>query len=510
MNIAYLVQRRAVDEPDAPAMLAEDGPPLDWRGFAERVARLSAALVAHGVKPLDRVALLAPNGPEFLEIVMACASAGIVIVPLNYRLSPPEIAFQMGDADCALWFVHERFAELAAKSSVAVPVVPLGPGTRDYEALIASAEPASDYLAVAGDHPLGIFYTGGTTGLPKGVVLTHQNMISNSSHIAPVFGYCPSDVHLHVAPMFHLADLGAAFGHLFAGGAHAFLPQFEPAAMFEAIERHRATTSSVAPTMLDMMLRHPAVTEHDLSSMRMINYGGSPITETVLRRALKLMPCHLFQGYGQTEATMAITLMRHEEHLAALDDPALLRSCGRPLDGIVVRIVDAEDRPLPPGETGELVMRGPTMMRGYWRRKAETAAALAGGWLHTGDFAARDAHGYVTIVDRKKDMIVSGGENVYSAEVESALSSHPQVVEAAIIAVPDETYGERVHAVVALRPGVARDCESLQLHCRARIAGYKIPRSFSFVEALPKTPTGKIRKTELRAPFWEGRDRAVN
>lgn len=508
MNVAYLIDRKATEWPELPAILPEDGPALDWRGFAERVARLAGAIAAQGVEPGDRIALLAPNGPAFLEITLAAARMGAVIVPLNWRLAPKEIAFQLADADCALLFLDAKF-EALVEGIDGLATIAIGGGAPEYDSLIAGAEPL-DLAPVTPDDPLGIFYTGGTTGVPKGVVLTHQNLLSNATHVAPRMGYGPSDTHLHAAPMFHLADLGGTFAQLFGGGAHAFQAKFEPAGFFAAVERHRVSTTVLAPTMLAMALRDPAVSRHDLASLRRLNYGGSPITGAVLRQALDVLPCELSQGYGQTEATHTVCILSPEDHVAALDRPELLRSCGKPVEGVLLRIADEDDRPVETGTVGEVQVRAPTVMKGYWRREAETAAALKGGWLHTGDLGARNAAGYVTLVDRKKDMIVTGAENVFSTEVENALASHPAVVEVAVIGVPDETFGERVHAVVVAAAGSAPDEADLQAHARKAIAGYKIPRSVEFVEALPKSAAGKVRKADLRAPYWAQYDRKTN
>ncbi|MDH3234410.1 MAG: long-chain-fatty-acid--CoA ligase [Alphaproteobacteria bacterium] len=509
MNISYLVDRSAIERPHAPALLLDDGPPVTWERLAERIGRLAAAIAARGAKAGDRVALLAPNGPAFLETLLAAARIGAVIVPLNYRLSPAEINFQLTDADCALWFVDASFADLAEATGIAVPKVAIAPGGGAYEAMIEGAGAPVDLVPVAPDHTLGIFYTGGTTGLPKGVMLTHQNLLSNATHVAPRMHHQPDDIHLHAAPMFHLADLGATFAQLLAGGAHCFLAKFDAEGLASAVERHRVTTVGLPPTMLDMALRGDAAERHDLSSLRRINYGGSPITDAVLKRAFKVLPCELAQGYGQTEATQTITMLPPEDHRRAVDRPELLRTCGKPVDGVQVIIGDPHDQPVPVGEIGEVLVRGPIVMKGYWRREAETAEALRGGWLHTGDLGRRDAEGYITLVDRRKDMIITGAENVFSTEVENALTSHADVVEAAVVGVPDENYGERVHAVVVLRDGAAPDEAALMAHCRAQIGGYKIPRSFEFISELPKTGAGKVRKAELRAPHWEGHDRKV-
>ena len=515
MNAGALLDRLAAERHDAPAIATEGG----WRGWGElrdRVCRLVGGFRDLGVGPGDRVAVLAANEPRYLETYLALARLGALVVPLNIRLSPAELDFQLRDAEAALWLVGPSLLGLADEAAPALRrIVMAGPpdGARDgilYEDLLASARPVTEVVPVGADDVLGIFYTGGTTGLPKGVMLTHAGMLANAANMAPALGYRPGDVHLHAAPMFHLADLGTMWTALLAGVAHAFLPQWSPEGLLAAVERHRVTATLLAPVMVTAVVRCEDIARHDLGSWRLLHYGGSPITEDTLYRALRLLPCGLFQGYGQTEATQSICIMTPEEHRSASSRPERLRSCGRFVPGVKARVADADHRALRPGETGEVIVRGPTVMKGYWKRPAETAAALRDGWLHTGDLATVDDEGFVYILDRKKDMIISGGENVYSVEVENALASHPAVLEAAVIGVPDDTWGERVHAVVVLAPGRAATPEELQQHCRTLIGGYKIPRSVEFRDALPRTPAGKIQKARLREPHWRGERRGVH
>jgi long-chain acyl-CoA synthetase len=310
--------------------------------------------------------------------------------------------------------------------------------------------------------------------------------------------------------MFHLADLGYCWTMLLVGGAHAFLPQWSPAAFLATVERTHATFTLLAPAMIGALVRAPELGRHDLSSLRRLMYGGAPITEDTLRRALATLPCELWQGYGQTEATHTICTLTASDHRRAPEHPQLLRSCGRPIIGVHVRVVDAGERPVAPGATGEIIVRAPTVMRGYWNRPEETAETLRGGWLRTGDLATVDDAGYLYLLDRKKDMIITGGENVYSAEVENVLAAHPAVLESAVIAVPDDIWGERVHAIVVLAPDRSASEAELVAHCRRFIGGYKLPRSFEFRAALPRTSAGKIPKSVLREPYWTGRARHIH
>ncbi len=517
MNCAYLLDRLADLSPGSPAIVTPGGAVRTWRETRERAARVAGGLGARGVRPGDRVAVLAPNHPHYLETYLALAWMGAVAVPLNTRLSSAELGFQVEDAGVGLWLVDASLLDRAAEVAPGLEAVLMGDGAPEarggaasLEGLARSGPAQEDLVTVAPEATLGIFYTGGTTGVPKGVMLTHGNLLANALNVATAVDYRPGDIHLHAAPLFHLADLGATWALMLSGGAHAFLPRFSPEGFLEAAERQRITATVLAPVMVTGIVRSPDVARRELSAWRLLHYGGSPMAEETLARALEALPCGLVQGYGQTEATQMVCLMTAAEHRAAAARPALLRSCGRPVQGVQVRVAGEGGAPVRPGDTGEVIVRGPTVMKGYWNRPAETAEALRGGWLHTGDLATVAAEGFVYILDRKKDMIISGGENVFSVEVENALASHPAVLEAAVIGVPDDAWGERVHAVVVLAPGRTATPDELQRHCRALIGGYKVPRSVEIREGLPRTPSGKIRKATLREPYWRGQPRQVH
>ncbi len=507
MNITYLVDRLAETTPGAPAIWLAAGKCRSWAEVRARMDQLADALRDHGVGPGDRIGLLSTNRPEFLELLLAASRMGAVTVPFNYRLAPAELAYQIDHADLALCFVEDACRGSYDAAAPACPTEILESAAIDEWIACGALTPNMQDLPAGA--PLGIFYTGGTTGLPKGVVLSHDNFLANAVNVTGRVPYGPADVHLHAAPLFHLADLGATFNALLVGGSHAFASQFRPPEILEQIQAHGVTAMLLAPTMIGMLVRDPAIATADTSSMRLLNYGGSPITDDLLREAMARLDCDFNQGFGQTEATQTITLLSAEDHRTALERPDLLRSCGRPIGSVAVRVVDGDDRPLPPGETGEIAVYGPTVMTGYWRQPEITAETLRGGWLHTGDIGLRDHDGLLRLVDRKKDMIVSGGENVYSTEVENALTDHPDILEAAVFAVPDKDLGERVHATLVLQPGKSLTLETVQGHCRAQIAGYKIPRSIAIADALPKTAAGKVQKADLRAAHWNRKDRNV-
>jgi acyl-CoA synthetase (AMP-forming)/AMP-acid ligase II len=513
MNISYLIDRLADEAPRRAGWLLEGGA-RDWREIADRIARLAGVFRQRGIGAGDRVAILAANGAPYLEAALAAARIGAILQPMNTRLAAAELAHQIVDAAPSLILVGGAQRALAAAARAAAggaaPALLALDGPEGVEAALASASPVADLVPRATDDVAALFYTSGTTGRPKGVMLTHGGLLSNAHLLVPELALSADDVALHAAPMFHVADFSASFAHFVAGARHCFVPGFAPEPVAAAIARHRATTLVLVPTMIALLLADPAARRHDLSSLRFIFYGGSPMPEALLRETASRLGCGLVQGYGQTELTHTACLLSEADHRRALAEPALLKSCGRPMAGVELAIVDAAGKALPAGAVGEIAVRCPHLMKGYWRDPAATAAALAGGWLRTGDLARRDGEGYVFLVDRKKDMIITGGENVYSAEVEAALLAHPDVAEAAVIGAPDPVWGERVHAVIVLRPGAVADPAALQAHCRGLIAGYKVPRSLAVAASLPKTAAGKVQKHALRAalaaPAEEGRD----
>lgn len=506
MNLAELVDRHGKASPTRTAVLDAQGR-VSWAELRSRVAHLAAWLKRRGLRRGDRVALLARNSRSFLETVLATSWAGLVMVPLNWRLSSAEIAFQLRDTEASLIAAEPEFASLLADADAGIPRLLL-PDDLDRAARDAPVPRLPS--ALAADALFGIFYTGGTTGVPKGVMLTHRNLLANVENLQTLVPYTQDDVHLHAAPMFHLADLGYAVAALAAGSAHGFLPSFSPPAFFDHVARIEATATLLAPAMIGSLVRAPDLTQANLRSWRRLMYGGAPVSAAVLDVALRDLPCALIQGYGQTEATHTITTLTDADHRLIATRPELALSCGRPAPGVQVLLCDDHDRPVSPGEPGEVCVRAATVMTGYWRRPAETEAALRGGWLHTGDVGRLDQAGYLTLLDRRKDMIVSGAENIYSVEVENALAAHQAVAEAAVIAVPDPEWGERVHAVVTLGPGHTVSADELRAHCRTLIGGYKIPKSIEFVDALPRTATGKLRKDLLRRPYWPDNGRKIS
>ncbi len=491
-----------------------------WRTFDGRMKRLAGAMHALGFKPGERIGILSLNSDRYLEALFGLSHGGFVFVPINTRLAPPEIVFWLADSGCVALFVDEAFVPVLPAVLPETPdlrtVVYIGEGAApsgltEYESLLEGAAPLAD--SIGQDQDLaGIFYTGGTTGRSKGVMLSHNNIMANALNIYPGTQANEDSRYIHAAPMFHLADNAMTFVVTGFGGTHYFLPRFDPVGLMAAIAEYKVTVMLIVPTMVNMMVHHPDVAKYDLSSVHRLLFGASPMPEAVLRRATQVMPATEFvQAYGQSEASPLLTLL--DARYNTFDGPyaGKVKSAGRSGLGIEVRIHDVDDNEVPRGTVGEICGRGQVVMLGYWKQPEMTAHTLRNGWLHTGDGGYMDEDGFVYLVDRVKDMIVSGGENVYSAETEDALYSHPAVAECAVIGVPDDKWGERVHAIVRLKPGMRATEAELVAHSHGRIANYKCPRTVDFrEEPLPLSGAGKILKTELRKPFWEGRDKQIN
>jgi long-chain acyl-CoA synthetase len=478
---------------------------LSYAEFGSRCRRLAAGLRRLGVGRGDRVATLLGNCHRYLEAYSTIPGIGAVIVPLNTRHAAPEHRAILEDCGVRLLIVDEAYRHLAAELAPAVDELLLAPA--DYERTVATNADIELGDGVGERDLAALFYTGGTTGAAKGVMLTHRNLVTNAFHNAVCFSYDEGDSCLHAAPMFHAAGASGIYALTWRGARHVLVPSFEPGAVLEVIAREGVTCTVWVPTMINMVVHHPAVADADLRSLRLLIHGGAPISTELLRRAVATLGCSFTQAYGLTEASSHLALLPREERL--LDD-ARARSAGRAMMGTEVVVRRPDGSACEPGEVGEVTARGPNFTRGYWNKPRETAEALRDGWFWTGDLAHMDAEGYVYIVDRAKDMIISGGENVYSVEVEDAISAHPAVLEAAVIGVPDATWGERVHAAVVLKPGQVRDAAGLRAFCRERIAGYKCPRSVEFVDVLPKSGPGKVLKRALREPYWAGQQRRVS
>ncbi|ORX05078.1 long-chain-fatty-acid--CoA ligase [Mycolicibacillus trivialis] len=500
----YLTQgfhRSLQQTPDAPMTIFGDRV-RTFRSVADRIGRFAGALRHIGVKPDDRVAILALNSDNYCELLLAVPWADAVLNPVNTRWGPAEIAFSLADCQSRTLVVDDKFAPLVPALRQAYPDLtsvihcgesPTPPGMLGYEQLIADHAPVDD-VRRGQDSLAGLFYTGGTTGFPRGVMLSHANLVTSSLGGAACGLFRAGGRYLHAAPMFHLADFTGGNVQAIVGGTHIVLPTFDVEAVLDAVEEHRVTGTTLVPTMIQAIVDHPSTRAREVGSIESILYGASPITEGLLSRATKTFPAAGFtQAYGMTELAGLATLLRPADHREGR-----LRSAGRALPHTEVCITDPTGVETPRGVIGEVRVRGGHTMQGYWNLPEETTTAIVDGWMRTGDLGYMDDEGYVYIADRIKDMIVTGGENVYSVEVENALGSHPAVRECAVIGLPDNQWGERVHAVVVLHEGTCAAVDQLRDHVKARIAGYKAPGSIEFVDSLPRTPTGKVLKRELR------------
>ena len=495
MIYSHSIDRAARHYPEQPALYVGQGR-LTFRELHNRVMTLAADLIRRGFNAGDRLALLLPNDPEYLEWVYACSRIGVIVVPINTRLSVVEIDHVLADASPRGLVRHSSLPAPTVRVSWELII--------DQEALDGPAH-ASPVPYYDPDAVLALLYTSGTTGRPKGVMLTHTNVLSNVQSFNYWMRYREGGVYLHAAPIFHIADFPAMFATPVFGGCQLALGRFTPAAFCETVEKHQVSNTVLVPTMINLLTQSAEVKQHDLSSLEVLAYGGSPMSPELIRRTRELLPnIRLVQVYGLSE-TGYLTGLQDQEHTEER-----LMSCGRPAAGVEVRVADDSGGEVEAGQHGELIARGPNVMRGYWNDPEDTAAAFRNGFIRTGDIGYQDADGYVFILDRLKDMIVTGGENVYSGEVEAVIFGNPAVREVAVFGIPDPQWGELVAACVVLKPGMNISADSLIAYCRERLANYKVPRHLEFSETdLPKNGAGKVLKRLLRDRFWAGATRAV-
>jgi acyl-CoA synthetase (AMP-forming)/AMP-acid ligase II len=502
LRVADVIREHASGRPDVVAVKC-GARSLTYAQLHDRSNRLAQVLLGAGVRAGDRVAHLDRTAPEIIELLFAASKIGAVTVPLNWRLAPAELETIVADAGCGVVIAGPSYRELARDIAHALPqrleVIDTG---EDYDQRLAGAA-ATDpgHRGEASDIAVQM-YTSGTTGLPKGVLTTQRNLAA-AYLSADVWLFDSRSVSLTPLPMFHIGGIGWAYLGLVNGATTILVRDFDAAQVIDLLERERVTNTVFVPTILQMLAAVPGASERDYSSLRSITYGASPITTPVLRAALRTFRCPLFGVYGLTETTGGVVQLRPEDHDAAGERQHLLRSAGHPLPWVEMRIVDpASGADCGANQVGEVWLRAPNVMAGYYNRPAETSAAVtADGWLRTGDGGYRDEDGYLFLTDRIKDMIVSGGENIYPIEVEEVIAQHPAVVEVAVIGVPDERWGETIKAIVVIAPGAAVESDDLVAFARVRLAGYKLPRSVEFVAELPHSPAGKVLKRELRARY---------
>jgi acyl-CoA synthetase (AMP-forming)/AMP-acid ligase II len=512
-NLADVPRHNAATRPDVTAQIF-DGRSTSYRDFDALTSRVAQALRAAGVAPQARVGYLGKNSDRYFELLFGACKANAVVVGVNWRLAAPEVEFILNDAECVALFVGSEYYALVAQLHARCPRLELvvamdggndgWPAFADWRDAAAAIDP---HLATAGDDDVIQLYTSGTTGHPKGVQLTNTNFhaLFAAAEAAQWGLFESGGVTLTCMPVFHVAGANMGIFSLAQGATNVVMKEVDPNAILDFIPRYRVNYALFVPAVILVLTQHPRIREVDLSSLQKLFYGASPIAEDLLKVAQDLFACEFFGLYGLTETSGAGTCLLPAAHAAGR-----LRSCGTPYPGIAVEVRDPAGRTLPAGEVGEIVIRHGCVMKGYWKRPDATAEAIRDGWFHTGDAGYFDADGYLYIHDRVKDMIVSGGENVYPAEVENAIFGHPAIADVAVIGIPDERWGEAVKAVVVVKPGTTLTADEVIAHARARIAGYKVPKSVDFVQALPRNPSGKILRRELRAPYWAGRQRNVN
>ena len=514
-----LVRAHACSQPEAAAFKLGDQA-LTFAALDEGSNRAANGLASLGVSKGDRIAYLGKNHPLYFEVLVAAAKLGAVMVPVNWRLAPPEAAYIIDDCQAKVLFVGAGFESLMADIGPRFAFVATFIGIdaeseiTDYIEWRDAQSPADPIIAVGpGDDALQL-YTSGTTGRPKGAAITHGALLASrhrgdDTELREWQKAVPGEVTLLAMPCFHISGTGTGIATIANGTCSIVLPEFDPAKALDLVEAYNISKIFLVPAAIRIMLDHPRVGEVDFSGLKFITYGASPIPLELMKAAIKRFGCGFVQMYGMTETSGTIVTLDPEDHVP--EGSPRMGSVGKPLPGVELRIVDAEGAELPIGTVGEIATRSPKNMRAYWNLPEATAATIdADGWLRTGDAGYLDEDGYLFLRDRVKDMIISGGENVYPAEVENAIHSHPKVADVAVIGVPDAKWGEAVKACVVLKPGEELGEAEIIAHARAHIAGYKCPKSVDFLEDLPRNASGKVLRRELRTPYWQGRERAIN
>ncbi len=510
LTVDAFIRHGAADRPGRPAMVGERR--LDFAELDDTTRRVATALQAAGLQRGDRIAWLGKNAALYFCLLFGAARIGVVMVPVGWRLAAPERQYILHDTEARLLFAGEGFADEARALSPALPQLQRVFAADEAWAWTA-ASPAGDFAASGPEDAILQLYTSGTTGHPKGVELCNRNLFglrrpAQAAHLPWAF-WDEAEVVMVAMPCAHIGGTGLGFMALAGGVCGCVLGEFTPDGVFDAIEQEGVTRFFAVPAALQMLVNHPRCAKTDFSRLKYIFYGAAPIPLELLRQCVKAFGCQFAQAYGMTETTGTVVMLPPEDH-----DPngsPRMRAAGKPVPGVELKIVDVNGQTLPPGQVGEIVTRSSNNMLGYWKQPEATARTLTtDGWVFTGDAGTLDADGYVYIHDRLKDMVISGGENVYPAEVESAIYGHPDVADVAVIGVPDAQWGEVVKAVCVAKPGHTIDPASVIAWARERIAGFKVPKSVDVVPELPRNPTGKVLRRALRAPYWDGRERQVN
>ena len=520
MRVHDWFEYHAKARPEIP-FLIQDGVIVTYREAEIRANKWANAMIAAGLKRGDRIAYLSTNDLDMGIMYIACAKAGVAPVMLNYRLVPREWLWILQDADVSMIFVRgdEYIAgiqDIRADINPAVKFINVGKDVREgwtrLDDFIASGSEQQPRLGLTKDDMLYLIYTSGTTGLPKGIMISHENVITHVEQVmtATILSRGPGERHLVATPLYHAAGVLRIMTVAINGGTVVLMEQFEPEAFLRTIVEQKVATANMVPSIIQTLLDMPQIRDMHFSHLQVIHYGAAPISESVLRRALEAFKCPLIQGYGLSESTGGIAYLNEIDHQKALNGrPELLRSTGRAVVLADVRVVDRDGNSVPPGTVGEIAIRGANVMKGYWRNPEKTAETIRDGWLHSGDAAYMDEEGYIFLQDRIKDMIVSGGTNIYPNEIESVLMEHPDMRDVAVIAVPDDKWGEAPLAVCVTKSGEELPSEELIAFCRDKLGGYKIPRRYAFIDELPRNASGKVLKRVLREPYWQGRERSI-
>jgi long-chain acyl-CoA synthetase len=510
-----VIRKQAAAQPDAPIITFGDKV-ISYGEMHERSSRVANALIDGGTRPQDHVAFLDKNSPEYFEVLFGCTKSNMINVAVNWRLAPPEIAHIVNDAQAKVFIVSEDFVPaldaIEDQLTSVEKIIVIGKHDRHltYEDWLAAASADDPAVPCGADDVVIQLYTSGTTGLPKGAMLTNGNLGALEVMGADEWGFRHDAVNLVVMPLFHIAGGGWALVGMTMGCHSILMREVDPAAILGAIPRYGITHALFVPAVLQFLVSMPGVDDMDFSTLELIVYGASPISEDVLTRAMKVFQCKFVQAYGLSETTGGVVLLRPDDHDPGGPRSHLLRSCGKPIDGCTLRIVDENGGDAEVGQVGEIWIRSPQNMKGYWNMPEATASSLLeGNWFRSGDAGYLDADGYLYIYDRVKDMIISGGENIYPAEIENVLMSHPQIADAAVIGVPDDKWGEAVRAVI-VKGDASLTEEGVLAYARERLAGYKCPKSVTWADELPRNPSGKILKRELRDAAWAGQQRQVN
>jgi long-chain acyl-CoA synthetase len=517
MRIGDLLSRAARWYPDKEAVVFEETR-LTYRQLNDRTNRVAAALTDMGVKRGDRVGVVCHNSHNFTEVFFACAKIGAASTNLNWRLSPKELAFLLNDSAPDVVFFSKRFEYLyepmkkELKKKVRFVAVDglIDKDMIDYEKMISKHKPAEPRVEVDENDTALLLYTSGTTGRPKGVMLTHKNMMANAVSTIVEMEMTRDWNILGILPIFHVG-IFVLIDMVFMGAKVTYVHSFDPAVVFELVQKEKTNVTAFTPVIFKFLLDHPDIDKYDLSSLKTIIYATAPMPVELLRRSIKRFDCDFIQFFGMTETSPTLTMLVREDHV--LEGPEYkvkwLGSAGRPVSNVQVRVVDEKGKDCAPGVIGEIIGKGDNVMKGYYNMPEATTDAIRDGWYYSGDMGYFDEHGYLFIADRKKDMIISGGENIYPREVEEAILLLEGVGDVAVIGVPDDTWGEAVKAIVVRKPGADLDEQKVIDHCKKNIASYKKPKSVDFVDMLPRSALGKVLKHELREPYWKGREKKV-